>query len=77
MQAERGDVVRSLDPFKTGSGRQRPRLVVNTDAHPFGGEQFIGVASTTTGHLSAHPVRDAHWIEGGTRVVDETVGYLR
>jgi hypothetical protein len=37
MQPERGDVVRSADPFKLGDDRQRPWLIVNNDSHPFDG----------------------------------------
>ena len=44
---ERGDVVRSTDPFKLGTDRQRPWLLVSTDAHPFVTEQCIVVAVST------------------------------
>lgn len=47
MQPERGDVVRSSDPFKLGSDRQRPWLIVNNHSHPFDDEQFLAVAIST------------------------------
>ena len=47
MQPERGDVVRSTDPFKLGEERQRPWLIVTNDSHPFADEQFIAVAVST------------------------------
>lgn len=47
MQPERGDVVRSSDPFKQGTDRQRPWLIVNNDSHPFDGEQYVAVAIST------------------------------
>ncbi len=31
MQPERGDIVRSSDPFKLGTDNQRPWLIVNDD----------------------------------------------
>jgi len=43
MQPERGDVVRSSDPFKLGEDRQRPWLIVSNDLHPFGDEQHVAV----------------------------------
>ncbi len=47
MRPERGDVVRSTDPFKFGAEQQRPWLIVNDDSHPFADEQFIAVAVST------------------------------
>jgi mRNA-degrading endonuclease toxin of MazEF toxin-antitoxin module len=47
MQPERGDVVRSSDPFKLGDDKQRPWLIVSTESHPFDGEQYIAVAIST------------------------------
>lgn len=37
-------VTRSSDPFKLGTDRQRPWLVVNNASHPFDDEQFVAVA---------------------------------
>lgn len=47
MEPERCDVVRSEDPFKLGTERQRPWLICNNDAHPFSDEQFLAVAVST------------------------------
>ena len=47
MQPERGDVVRSSDPFKSGEDSQRPWLIVNNSSHPFADEQFLAVAIST------------------------------
>lgn len=58
MQPQRGDVVRSVDPFKLGTDRQRPWLVVNDDSHPFGDEQCLSVAISTKEYphsLALHP----------------------
>lgn len=68
MQPERRDVVRSLDPFKTGETKERPWLIVNNDSHPFGDEQYIAVGLATSPHLPAHPLRDDHWEVGGAPV---------
>lgn len=43
---ERGDVVEVGDPFRGGDG-SRPFLLVNTDSHPFHGEQYVAVTLTT------------------------------
>ncbi|MFW5911741.1 MAG: hypothetical protein ACOCQV_03275 [Halolamina sp.] len=37
-------MTRSSDPFKLGTDRQRPWLVVNNASHPFDDEQFVAVA---------------------------------
>lgn len=65
MRPERGDVVRSSDPFKLGTDRQRPWLVVNTDAHPFGDEQCIAVAVSTKQYAESLPLADEVWEVGG------------
>jgi mRNA-degrading endonuclease toxin of MazEF toxin-antitoxin module len=65
VHPERGDVVRSVDPFKAGESRERPWLIVSNDSHPYGDEQFIAVALTTSSHLPAHPLRDEYWEVGG------------
>lgn len=61
----RGDIVRSLDPFKLGDDAERYWLIVNDDSHPFGDEQFIAVSLTTTPHEPAVPIADEHWETGG------------
>lgn len=68
MQATRGDVVRSIDPFKLGTDRQRPWLIVNTDGHPFDGEQYITVAISTKSYADSIPLADRHWLEGGVPI---------
>jgi hypothetical protein len=50
MQPGRGDVVRSVDPFKLGGEAQRPWLLVNNRSHPFGDEQYVAVAVSTREH---------------------------
>ncbi|WP_255150089.1 type II toxin-antitoxin system PemK/MazF family toxin [Halorarius halobius] len=65
MQPERGDVVRSSDPFKLGRDTQRPWLVLNTEAHPFGREQYITVAISTKEYEDSLTLPDAVWEVGG------------
>lgn len=68
MNLERGDVVRSEDPFKRGGDAQRPRLVVNNDDHPFGDEQHIAVAVSTKRYGRSIPLTDDVWCVGGVPV---------
>lgn len=63
---EVGDVVWTVDPFKSGSSLSRLFAIVSTRTHPFEGEQFVGVTITTTNHLIAHPLDGSHWEVGGT-----------
>jgi mRNA-degrading endonuclease toxin of MazEF toxin-antitoxin module len=65
MEAERGDVVRSSDPFKLGTDRQRPWLIVNNDSHPFGNEQHIAVAISTKESRDSLPLQESVWETGG------------
>jgi len=65
MQPQRGDVVRSVDPFKLGEGNQRPWLIINNDSHPFGDEQFLAVAVTTTEYEQSLPLDADVWQIGG------------
>ena len=65
MQPTRGDVVRSADPFKQGTDRQRPWLVVSTDSHPFDGEQYIAVAISTKEYDASIPITPDCWTVGG------------
>jgi len=65
MEPERGDVVRSADPFKLGTDRQRPWLVVNNRTHPFAGEQHVAVAISTKEYDDSLPLRDDIWEVGG------------
>ena len=66
MQPERGDVVRSADPFKTGTDRQRPWLIINNESHPFGDQQYIAVAVSTKAYDDSMPLAAARWEVGGT-----------
>lgn len=66
MQPERGDIVRSSDPFKTGTDRQRPWLIVNNDSHPFGEQQYIAVAISTKEYDDSLSVTSDRWEIGGT-----------
>jgi hypothetical protein len=63
---QRGDVVWTTDPFKQGVEMERLWLIVSSDAHPFYGEQYIGLGVTTTPRLISHPLRDEYWTAGGT-----------
>ena len=64
MTHERGDVVEASDPFDGDGGR--PFLVVNTDAHPFHGEQYVAVTLTTrTWYDGTIAVTGADFVEGG------------
>jgi mRNA-degrading endonuclease toxin of MazEF toxin-antitoxin module len=65
MQPERGDVIRSSDPFKLGEDKQRPWLVVNNDTHPFDGEQYIAVAISTKEYDNSLALSEAVWKVGG------------
>ena len=61
MQPERGDVVRSSDPFKLGEDRQRPWLIINNDTHPFDDEQYVAVAISTKEYDDSLALTDAVW----------------
>lgn len=65
MQYTRGDVVRSSDPFKLGTDRQRPWLIINTEEHPFADEQHIAVAVTTKRYEDSIALEEAVWEVGG------------
>lgn len=65
MHPERGDIVRSSDPFKLGDDRQRPWLIVNNDSHPFGDEQYIAVAVSTKKYDDSIPLTADVWEVGG------------
>lgn len=65
MQPERGDIIRSSDPFKLGEDRQRPWLIVNNDSHPFGEQQYIAVAVSTKEYDDSLPLKSRVWEAGG------------
>lgn len=64
MTYRRGDVVWGPDPFKA-TENPRPWLVLNTDSHPFHGEEYMTVTLTTTPHEDTIPIRDTDWVAGG------------
>jgi hypothetical protein len=39
----------------------RPFLVVSDGSHPFHGEEYVGLAVTTTAHDRAEPIGTADW----------------
>jgi len=43
----------------------RPYLIVSGLSHPFHGEEYIGIAITTTALESAIPISDDAWVRGG------------
>jgi mRNA-degrading endonuclease toxin of MazEF toxin-antitoxin module len=65
MQLERGDVVRSRDPFKLGTDKQRPWLIISNENHPFDGEQYITVAISTKEYDPSLPLSNDIWEIGG------------
>lgn len=65
MQPERGDVVRSRKPFKLGSEKQRPWLIVSDQKHPFSEEQYLAVAISTEEYDHSIALRPAVWERGG------------
>lgn len=66
MQYDRGDVAYGADPFK-GADAARPWLVINTDDHPFQGDQYIAITLTTkTWHDDRITLDEDDWIKGGT-----------
>jgi mRNA-degrading endonuclease toxin of MazEF toxin-antitoxin module len=65
MQPQRGDVVRSTDPFKLGTDKQRPWLILTDERHPFANEQFIAVAISRKEYAPSIPLLDEVWKIGG------------
>lgn len=65
MQPERGDVVRSSDPFRLGDDSQRPWLIVNNESHPFGDEQYVAIAVSTKEYADSIPLESSVWETGG------------
>ncbi|WP_206425095.1 hypothetical protein [Halosimplex salinum] len=64
MTLERGDVVAVSDPFD--DNETRPFVVVNTDDHPFHGEQYVALTLTTrTWFDGTLPLTDDDFVEGG------------
>lgn len=60
----RGDVVRSVDPFKIGEAAERYWLILSDENHPFADEQSIAVAITTSPHDAGLSIPDDAWVEG-------------
>lgn len=65
MQPERGDVVRSADPFKLGADRQRPWLLLDNESHPFDDKQHVAVAVSTKQYAPSLPLSPDVWTTGG------------
>lgn len=66
MTYGRGDVVYGADPFK-GEDYSRPWVIINNDAHPFHGDQYIVIGLTTkTWHDDLLSIDDEAWLDGGT-----------
>ena len=65
MQPQRGDVVRSADPFKLGADSQRPWLIVNNESHPFADEQYVAVAISTKQYDDSIALTSDVWDAGG------------
>lgn len=60
----RGEVVAVADPFDGET--ERPFVVVNTDAHPFHGEQYVALTLTTrTWYEGTIPLSDDDFADGG------------
>lgn len=73
MTYERGAVVEAGDPFNEGTST-RPFLLMNTDAHPFYGEQYVAVTLTTrTWYEETIPLDDEDFIEGGVPAASSIV----
>lgn len=63
MTHERGAIVETTDPFRDDGNR--PFLIVNTDAHPFHGEQYLAMTLTTrTWYDGTIPLDDEDFVEG-------------
>jgi hypothetical protein len=58
MTHRRGEVVWYPAMF---ADYDRPFLVVSTDAHPFHGEEYVGLAVTTSAQDRAVPIEAADW----------------
>ncbi len=63
MGCDRGDVVKGPDFF--GSSPARPWVCVQDASHPFGDEEGIFVAVTTTRRSEAVPLTDDDFVTGG------------
>ena len=63
MAYDRGDVVKGPDFFGTSSAR--PWVCIQEESHPFGKEEGIFVAITTTRRSEAIPLTDEDFISGG------------
>jgi len=61
---ERGAVIEYPALFGFDS-YPRPYVIVSDDSHPFYGEEYIGLAVTTTGLDPAMPIDDDAWSRGG------------
>lgn len=65
MKYERGDVVEAGDPFNEEKP-SRPFAIINTEAHPFDGEQYVAVTLTTrTWYDETIPISDDDFLDVG------------
>ena len=65
----RGDVVWVDDPFGFGADEtddpdDHPYLIINTDAHPFHGTEYLAMLITTTERDEAIGVQETDWEYG-------------
>jgi len=68
MRPERGDIVRSADPFKLGTDKQRPWIIISNADHPFDGEQYVATAISTTEYTDSIALDPDIWEVGGVPV---------
>jgi len=61
---ERGAVIEYPALFGFDS-YPRPYVLVSDDSHPFHGEEYVGLAVTTTRLDPAIPIDDDAWVRGG------------
>lgn len=61
---ERGAVIEYPSVFGFDT-YPRPYLIISNDSHPFHGEEYIGLAITTTDHDPALQIDSEAWIRGG------------
>ncbi|MCY4732100.1 type II toxin-antitoxin system PemK/MazF family toxin [Natronomonas gomsonensis] len=62
---ERGDVIEAGDPF-TQEPASRPFVIINTESHPFDGEQYVALTLTTrTWYEETLPVSPDDFGAGG------------
>lgn len=64
MKYERGDVVEASDPFNEEKP-SRPFVVINTESHPFDGDQYVAVTLTSrTWYDETIPITEDDFLDG-------------